>query len=162
MATYETTLSIPRPPVETFAFVSDFRNAVRWDPRTYAAEKTTDGPIGVGTRFVLSGGLLPEARLERLHLPRRLFAMSLPYDVTAFDPPHGFVLVGETRTLRYRDELTFQADGEHTCLRYMAALEAKVLTRLWEPLLERMFARIGHGATRGLPSAVLGGVDTSG
>ncbi len=104
VATFETTLSIPCPLVETFAFVSDFRNAVRWDPRTYAAEKTTDGPIGVGTRFVLSGGLLPEARLERLHVPRRLVAMSLSYDVSAVDPPDVHSRVSLRLKQRERDK----------------------------------------------------------
>ena len=42
VATHETILTIPRPIEETFAFVSDFRNAAKWDPRTYAAEKTMD------------------------------------------------------------------------------------------------------------------------
>ena len=59
VATYETILRIPRPIEATFAFVSDFRNAVTWDPRTYSADKTTEGPIGVGTQFMLTGGMMP-------------------------------------------------------------------------------------------------------
>lgn len=69
MAMYETTLIVPRPIEETFAFVSDFRNAARWDPRTYSASKTTDGPIEIGTRFMLTGGLLRQDSLRRFHLP---------------------------------------------------------------------------------------------
>ncbi len=157
MATYETVLDIPCPLEQTFAFVADFRNAVRWDPRTYATDKTTEGPVGVGTRFMLTGGMWAVGEGEHPRFPVRLVAMSLPYDVAAFDPPHGFVLVGETRSLRYRDELTFRADGDHTRLHYLATLEARVLTRLWEPFLRRMFARIGDEATRGLPAAVLRG-----
>ena len=41
---------------ELFAFVSDFRNAAAWDPRTYAVEKATEGPTGIGPRFMLTGG----------------------------------------------------------------------------------------------------------
>lgn len=68
MATNETILIISRSVEETFAFVSDFRNAALWDPRTYAVEKTTDGPIGVGTRFMLTGGMLREEVVRRLML----------------------------------------------------------------------------------------------
>jgi hypothetical protein len=56
MATYEAVLTVPQSVDETLAFVSDLRNAARWDPRTYGVEKVTDGPIGVGTRFMLTGG----------------------------------------------------------------------------------------------------------
>jgi hypothetical protein len=81
VATYETTLNISKPLDETFAFVSDFRNAAVWDPRTYSVDKTTDGPIGVGTRFMLTGGMLPGSLLERLHLAESLIGMALPYGV---------------------------------------------------------------------------------
>jgi hypothetical protein len=59
VATCETILRNP-PPIEvTFAFVSDFRNAVTREPRTYSADKTTEGPIGVGTQFMLTEGMMP-------------------------------------------------------------------------------------------------------
>ena len=38
--------------------MSDFRNAPKWDPRTYSAAMVTDEPIRLGSRFELQGGLL--------------------------------------------------------------------------------------------------------
>lgn len=158
MATYETVLSIPRPVAETFAFVSDFRNAVLWDPRTYATEKATDGPIGVGTRFVLLGGALREDLLQRLRIPVSLAGSSLPYDVVEFDPPHRFVLVGESARYRYDDVLQFEDDGGGTRLRYEATLELRgPLAAAGERVLRRLFQRIGDDATEGLPAAVARG-----
>jgi dehydrogenase/reductase SDR family protein 12 len=154
VATYETTLTIPRPLEETFAFVSDFRNAAKWDPRTYSAEKTTDGPIGVGTRFMLTGGIMPESVVKRLHLPKSVAGMSLPYDVVAFDAPNEFTLKGESRMLRWCDCLEFTAVGDSTSLRYLAELEMKRFNAPGEALLHRMFQRIGDGATADLPATV--------
>jgi hypothetical protein len=154
VATYETILWIPRPIEETFAFVSDFRNAARWDPRTYSAEKTTDGSIGVGTQFVLTGGMMPKNVVKRLHLPESVAGMSLPYNVVTFDAPNEFTLEGESKMLRWCDHLEFTAEGDSTRLRYYAELELKKFTAAGEALLRRMFQRIGDGATAGLPAAV--------
>lgn len=156
MASYETNLRIPRSVEETFAFVSDFRNAGRWDPRTYSVEKVTDGPIGVGTRFVLIGGLVPRQILERLRVPGSRAGMALPYDVVEFSAPREFVLMGESRAFRYRDHLEFSSDGDDTLLRYAAELEIKGPLRFWDPVLQRIFTRIGDDATRALPAVVAG------
>ena len=153
MAKYEAILHVPLSVEATFAFVSDFRNAARWDPRTYAAEKVTEGPIGVGTRFVLTGGMMREEAVKRLRLPKALAGMALPYDIVEFDPPNEFVLKGETRLVRYCDHLEFSAESEGTRLRYYAELELKGPLAIGERLMQRSFKQIGDDATRGLPDA---------
>ncbi len=157
VAHYETLLTVPRTVEETFAFVSDFSNAAKWDPRTYAAEKTTPGPIGVGTRFTLTGGLMRQSWVERLRIPLGLAGMALAYDVVEFDPPYGFVLAGESRVMRWRDHLEFAPDGETTRLRYGAELEFKGVLQIGEPLLKMLFRRIGDDATRDLAATVVEG-----
>jgi hypothetical protein len=157
MARYETDITIPCPLDRAFAFVSDFRNASRWDPRTYAAELDTDGPIGLGTRFVLTGGVLHEDRVQRLRLPPRVAGMPLSYEVVSFDPPDAFVLAGASRILSWRDELRFAADGDGTRLHYLAELSFKGPLRAGEPLLRGLFQRIGDDATRDLPAVVAEG-----
>jgi len=154
MATYETILTVPQSVEETFSFVSDFRNAALWDPRTYAVEKSTEGPIGVGTRFMLTGGMLRKELLGRLHIPESVAGMPLPYDVVEFDAPDEFVLEGESRVFRYHDHLEFSPDGDNTRLRYAAELELKGAFAVFEPFLQMMFQRIGDDATRDLPATV--------
>lgn len=154
MARYETVLTIPQSLEKTFAFVSDFRNAAAWDPRTYSVDKTTDGPIGIGTRFMLTGGVLKKVWVERFRIPRRLAGMPLPYDVTEFEPPHSFVLAGESRIMRWRDHLEFSPDGESTELRYEAELVLKGPLAIGEPILRMLFRRIGGDATRHLAATV--------
>jgi hypothetical protein len=155
VATFETTLVIPRPLEATFAFVTDFRNAPTWDPRTYDAQKTTEGPIGLGTRFLLRGGLISKQTLERLHVPDVLRqASELAYEVVSFVPRQEMIVRGETPTLRYEDHLVFSADGDGTKLRYAAKLELKGVLELGEPILKPIFDAIGEDATRGIPAAV--------
>lgn len=48
---YTVTMSIPRPPKEVFAFCSDLRHELMWNPRAEQITKVEDGPTGVGTRF---------------------------------------------------------------------------------------------------------------
>jgi hypothetical protein len=129
------------PPAVAFAFVSDFRHAPLWDPQTRSAEKLGDGPIGIGTRFVLVGGV---AGLR----------MELPYEIVAFDPPHRLVLEGSTRWVRYRDQITFEADGPGTRIVYDAEMELRSALRIVGPLLPLMFDRIAEAATRGMPRAI--------
>lgn len=159
MATYETSIVIPCPIDDAFAFVSDFRNAAKWDPRTYEVEKTTAGPIGVGTIFTLHGGVIPKtSRITRLPIPRSLLANPLPYEVVAFEPPHRLVLAGANRVMRYRDDIEFVAAGADTRMRYAAELALNGVLAIGEPLLRLVFKRIGDDATRDIASTVARGV----
>jgi carbon monoxide dehydrogenase subunit G len=158
MATYETTLHIPRPVEQTFAFVSDFRNAAKWDPRTFSVEKTTDGEIAVGTRFVLRGGMIPKHLVpRRLSMLDAVVAMPLPYDVTALTPNQELVLEGETPVFKYQDRLTFEKDGAGTRLTYSARLDFKGPLKVANPVLQLMFKRIGDDATKDIAVCVVEG-----
>ena len=42
---------IARPIDEVFDYVADTRNETKWHPRVRSIEKTSEGPIGVGTTF---------------------------------------------------------------------------------------------------------------
>lgn len=154
MATYETTLTIQKSVEETFAFVSDFSNAAQWDPRTYEATRASEAPIGVGTRFILTGGLLPEESVKRFRIPGFLAGMALPYDVVEFDAPRRFVLEGKTPLVRYRDVLEFSEGDGVTRLSYRADLHLRGPLSLGEPILRRVFQKIGDDATQDLPDVV--------
>lgn len=155
MATFETSLVIQRPLAATFEFVTDFRNAPRWDPRTYDAQMTTEGPVGPGTRFLLLGGLISRETREHFHIPEALAATSrLAYEVVSFVSQQEMIVRGETSTLKYEDHLVFSAEGAATRLRYAATMELKGVLDLGEPILKPLFQVIGTEATRGIPAAV--------
>jgi len=48
---FEATAVVARPIEEVFAFLANGENDVKFSPRVQEIRKTTDGPIGVGTRF---------------------------------------------------------------------------------------------------------------
>ena len=155
MATFQTSLVIARPLAATFAFVSDLRNATRWDPRTYDAQKVTPGPIGLGTRFVLLGGLISRTTLERFHVPDWLRqAIELPYEVVSFVPRREIVVRGETHAMRYEDHMVFSAEGDATRLDYHATFQLRGAFHIGDPVLALLFDAIGEDATRGIAEAV--------
>jgi hypothetical protein len=155
VATFETSLLIRRPLAPTFDFVTDFRNAPRWDPRTYDANKVTPGPVGAGTRFLLLGGMFSRETLDRLRVPDWLRPTTeLPYEVVSFVAPSEMVVRGETRTLRYEDRLTFSEEAGGTRLHYWATMELKGVLAVGEPIFQPIFRAIGADATRGMPAAV--------
>jgi hypothetical protein len=141
MAHYVTTMLIRRRADETFAFVSDLRNAPKWDPQTVEAAKVSEGPITAGTRFCLVGNLLG-------------YNFKLPYEIQLYDPPCELVIAGETAVLRYRDRITLAPQGAETYLTYEAQLEAKGVLRFANPLLPLLFQQIGDAATKQMPEAV--------
>lgn len=47
--------TIARPLNEVFAYAADFANGEEWDPGVKSAQKTSDGPVGVGTTYDLQG-----------------------------------------------------------------------------------------------------------
>lgn len=155
MATFEASLVIRRPLAATFAFVTDFRNAPRWDPRTYDAAQITPGRIGLGTKFMLHGGLVSRTTRERLHVPDWLSqASQLEYEVVSFVPRREMVVRGETAVLRYEDHLVFSAEGDATRLHYRATMELKGVLEVGDALIDPIFDVIGAEATRGIPGAV--------
>ena len=157
MATFHTSLWIPRSPRDVFAFVSDFRNAPRWDPRTYSSIMVTDPPIGLGTRFELQGGLLTKSVHNELPVFLR-GNQTLPYEIVEFDPPRLVAFQGETKTTRYRDRIQLSALGDGTQLTYDAELTLKGVLEIGEPAFQLLFGKIGRDATDPIPAAVVAAV----
>jgi hypothetical protein len=143
MARYSTTLAIAAPPERTFAYVSDFRHAT-WDPRVTSAERTGgDGPIGLGSTFVLrSPGPLGTT-------------IVFPYRIVRFEPPRRVTLAGQGWWARWEDDLTITPSGDGSSLRYDARLSLRGVLKLGDPIMQILFKRIGDDATRGIPAAVI-------
>jgi carbon monoxide dehydrogenase subunit G len=142
MARYQTTLSIPVPIDATFAYVSDFSHAT-WDPAVSSARRTDGtGPIGVGSTFVLVS-------------PLPIGSIHFHYRVEVYDPPHHVRFTGKTWFARYTDDITFTASGAAaTSLHYDARFSLRGPLMLGEPIMQRIFQRVGDAATRGIPAAV--------
>ena len=122
MTRFQRRIVVERPIHETFAFVSDLRNAPKWDPTVREAVKLSEGEIGLGTSFRLTSRL-PGPGVGRLTLER-------PYEVIDFSPPTAdrpgrIRMEGETRVARYVEAVTFTSCPEGTQLDYDARLGVK-------------------------------------
>jgi uncharacterized protein YndB with AHSA1/START domain len=77
-AVIETAIDIARPAEVVFGYCSDHTNEIEWNPAMRRVAKTTDGPIGVGTRY------------EMEFLPGRPIAA----ECVRFDPPASWAVAG--------------------------------------------------------------------
>ena len=74
MAKLETSITINRPIEEVFAFVADLANNAKWQTGVIAAEVTSPGPVGVGTKYKYDAEIMGR-KLETTG------------ELTAYDPP---------------------------------------------------------------------------
>lgn len=74
MPVIHSSVRIDRSPEEVFDSISDPRSELEWNPKVRLMEKTTDGPLGVGTRFRAKWTKSPILELE----------------ITRYDRPHGW------------------------------------------------------------------------
>jgi len=127
-----------------FDFISDFRHASLWDPRTQSVRKLTDGPIGRGTRFMLRARLFAGLTLD------------FPYELVEYDRPRTLVLAGRTQFFAYRERVSFVAEEPGTTIDWDAEMRLASLLALGNPLLSAVYQRIGDEATSGIVPALEG------
>ena len=119
----EGAIVIKRPIEEVFDFVADERNEPKYNPQMMLAEKVTDGPVGVGTRFhsvVTSRGGAAEMMIEftQFDRPRRIVEMTQVSNVMVID-----------------GELRFEAVAEGTKMNWLWNLQPRGLYRLLGPII---------------------------
>jgi uncharacterized membrane protein len=130
MKPVESSVVINRPIEACFAYLTDLANDLEWRREWIEAEKTTDGPHGVGARYRLTGALLGR-RIATVYEtiayePTRLAAwkaVSGPLPLT-FSRVFEAVEGGTRITMRY--------EGEHGLLRLAGPLIAGIGRRQLE------------------------------
>ena len=120
-----------------FAYVADFANSSEWDPGVATAERSGDGPVGVGSRYRLG-----------VRMAGRVAPME--YRISVFDPPHRLVLVGSGSGVEAVDDIRFTETATGTRIDYTADIRLGGLLRVVQPLLGSVFARIGRNAAAGM------------
>src|SRR5450759_151468 len=89
---------IQRPIEEVFDFVADSRNEPGWLPGATRVDKTTEGPIGQGTRF--------EGEYAR--------AGMVSLELVDFERPHRVTFRAKSRTVNFDDAVTLATEGTGT------------------------------------------------
>jgi uncharacterized protein YndB with AHSA1/START domain len=123
MFTVEKTIFIGCPTEAVFAFVSDQTNAPRWQRGLTAVRRTTDGPIGVGTRHTF----------ERTLMGRRMDGSN---EYTRYDP-NELVAFAWSGPMPGQASYVVEPSGiDGTRLVARLEMRAHGLLRVAEPVLE--------------------------
>lgn len=141
MACYTTSIASPLSPEEAFAFMADVRRFSEWDPGVVRAVQVAgDGP-GPGASYdltVKAGG-----------------TTTMRYEVTAYEPPRRFFIIGRTSRLVSEDEIRVEpAPGGGSLVTYDARLTLTGWLRVFDFALAIAFKRLGDRAARGLRAAL--------
>jgi hypothetical protein len=141
MARYITQIESTRPRADAFAYMADFANARAWDPSVREARRVGDTPIGIGSAFELV------ARFAGRDVPLR-------YTIVEYDAPLRVVLEAQRPGFVSRDTITVDRAGEGSIVHYDATLAFSGIGRLFDPVMQRIFDRIGARATIGIRTAL--------
>lgn len=127
---FELALRIACPPEEVFAFLRD-KDLYPQEPDSpvLALDKTTDGPVGVGTRYREVVRMLPCVRGEILS------------EITRYEPPRFLEERFEGAGMRGYLAYEFVGQETGTALIQRETLEPLGLLRLVAPLIRWMLAR---------------------
>jgi Polyketide cyclase / dehydrase and lipid transport len=141
VARYATTIRSRRARSEAFAYMADFSNARIWDPSVSRALRAGDGAVGLGTEFDLV------ARFAGRDVPLR-------YVIIEFEPPARVVLEAR-RGFVSRDTITVEdGDDGGSVVRYEAVLGFRGIGRLFDPIMQLVFNRVGGRAAAGIERAL--------
>ena len=141
MARYLTRIESALPQAEAFAYMADFANARVWDPSVSEACRVGDAPIGIGSAFELV------ALFGGRDVPLR-------YEIVVYDSPRRFALEARRPRFASRDTITVEPAGNGSVVHYDATLAFGGLGRLLDPIMQRIFNRVGARATLGMQTAL--------
>ena len=141
MAHYRTRIESALPKAEAFAYMADFANARIWDPSVSEARRVGETPLGLGSAFDLV------ARFGGRDVPLR-------YEIVEYDTPRRVVLEARRPRFVSRDTITVEPAGNGSVVHYDATLAFDGLGRLLDPVMQRIFDRVGARASRGMQTAL--------
>jgi len=129
------------PRERAFDFVADFSTTQEWDPGIPVAKRLGDRPIGLGSRFEL---------VSRFGSTEQ----TIVYEIVAYDRPTSVTFVGEGKTFRGTDVISFSDDAGRTRVTYVADLGLKGLTALAMPFIRGRLDTMSDDAVDGLRRAL--------
>ena len=141
MARYVTTIESALPQVEAFAYMADFANARFWDPSVSEARRVGEAAVGIGSAFDLV------ARFGGRDVPLR-------YEIVEYASPRRVVLEARRPGFVSRDTITVEPAGNGSVVHYDATLAFGGVGRLFDPVMQRIFNRVGARATLGMQTAL--------
>lgn len=128
MVRIEGEIVINRPVEEVFDFVADERNEPRYNRKMRRAEKISEGPIGLGTRF-------------RAEVVRTGRAVPMTIEFTGYDRPRRLASSTRMSSMDIQYTLTFEPVPEGTRMRWSGDVEPRGILKLMSPVVTWMGRR---------------------
>lgn len=128
MAKFEISTVIKRPTEEVFAVMSNAENISKWQSGTIEAEKTSDGPIGVGTTW----------RTVSRFLGRRIESES---EFTEYELNRKLGFKSKSGPIQFESRMTFERVEGGTRINTKFEAEIGGFFKLAEPLVVSMGKR---------------------
>jgi uncharacterized membrane protein len=117
---FTNTITIDRPASEVFAFLADFENVPRWNYAISETRMITDGPVGVGSRY-----------LQIRTVPAR---GEETFEVTEFQPNERLSIRGSLATFPAELAYVLEPEGHATRLTNTVELHPSGLLSVVAPL----------------------------
>jgi Zn-dependent M28 family amino/carboxypeptidase len=136
MITVRRTVSTRLDATRAFDYLCQFEHTSEWDPGTPVMEKTSPGPVAVGTTYHA------EAEFRGKRQP-------LDYVVTELGDSH-LKLRGENKSVVAFDSIDVRPSGAGAEVTYTAEFSLKGLAKLATPFAKPMFEKLGDPAARGM------------
>jgi carbon monoxide dehydrogenase subunit G len=131
---------VARTQSDVVAYLSDFTNATQWDPGTIRCTRVDAGPIRVGSTWKnVSKVLGRETQLD--------------YELVTLEPDR-VVLRGTNKTATSTDDIRVAADGDGSLVTYHAHVVFNGAAKLAEPLMQRVFEKLGDETVHGITNAL--------
>lgn len=124
MAVIENSVEINRPPEVVFEYCVDMRNELEWNPDAQSMRKLTDGPMGVGTKFL--------AKWKQSKL--------IEVECTKYDRPHAWQYInGGPLSIIFDGAVTPSSNGSTLVVRFDARPHG--MMKLFFPILLQILKR---------------------
>jgi uncharacterized protein YndB with AHSA1/START domain len=128
MARIEGQIVIDRPVEKVFDFVADQRNEPRYNPDMIRAEKTSAGPVGLGTRF-------------HAETKTRRRTADMTIEITACERPRRLAHAIHLSNMDIRGTLLFDPVPGGTRMRWLWDVRPRGLLKLMGPMVTHMGQR---------------------
>ena len=122
MIELERTATVDTALADVVEYLADFSHAREWDAGTKSCERIDDGPVRAGARW----RNVSEFRGKETELEYTLVRRE----------PQRVTFTGENKTVSTVDDLTFEAEGSRTRVRYQASFDFHGLAKLGQPMVK--------------------------
>ena len=124
----EKSIVIQRPIEEVFAYVSDLQNGPQWQSALLEARRTTEGPLGIGTKFTSVRKFMSQK-------------MEASIEFVAYEPNHKFAIKSTSGSTPFEQSFLFESTAEGTRLTTILELQTSGLMGLADPLISNSLRR---------------------